>query len=279
MVIVDKIFYWMSAHSDTCKSLDCFFFLRWRILVVGVWVYPIISVLLVSFTSLIGVLLLFHGGELGNDRLMGLVALSAGGLLGGAFLHLIPEAYGEFPSSSVSLYLLFGVFASYLLEMVIGWRHCHIPTSDDHPHTFAYVNLVGDAVHNFIDGLIIGGAYMSSVTLGVSTTLAVTLHEIPQELGDFGVLLYAGFKPRKALLFNLASALTAVLGALVALYLGSYAEELTGFLLPFAAGNFVYIAGSDLVPELRDQKDVGKGLVQLGLMCLGVFFMYIVKIL
>ena len=223
MVIVDKIFYWMSAHSDTCKRLDCFFFLRWRLVVVGVWVYPIISVLLVSFFSLIGVLLLFHGGELGNDKLMGLVALSAGGLLGGAFLHLIPEAYGEFPSGSVSLYLLFGVFASYLLEMVIGWRHCHIPTSDDHPHTFAYVNLVGDAVHNFIDGLIIGGAYMSSVTLGVSTTLAVILHEIPQELGDFGVLHYAGFKPRKALLFNLASALTAVLGALVALYLGARA--------------------------------------------------------
>lgn len=246
---------------------------------VEVWVYPILSVLLVSLFSLIGVLVLFIDGELGKNKLMGLVALSAGGLLGGAFLHLIPESYAEFPAGSVSLYILSGVLASYLLEMVIGWRHCHIPTSEDHPHTFAYVNLIGDAVHNFIDGLIISGAYMNSVTLGVSTTLAVILHEIPQELGDFGVLLYAGFKPRKALLFNLASALTSVLGALVALYLRGYTEGITGFLLPFAAGNFVYIAGSDLVPELRDQKEVVKGLVQLGLMCLGVFLMYLVKIL
>ena len=244
---------------------------------VEIWVYPILSVLLVSLFSLVGVLVLLLGGELRNDKLMGLVAFSAGGLLGGTFLHLIPESYGEFPSGSVSLYILSGVLASYLLEMVVGWRHCHIPTSNDHPHTFAYVNLVGDAVHNFIDGLIISGAYMNSVTLGVSTTLAVILHEIPQELGDFGVLLYAGFKPRKALLFNLASALTAVLGALVALYLDGYTEGLTGFILPFAAGNFVYIAGSDLVPELRDQKDVVKGLRQFGWMGLGLLLMYLMR--
>ncbi len=222
---------------------------------------------------------MYLGGELDKDRLMALVGFSAGGLLGGAFLHLIPESFAEFPPDRVSLFIVAGVFASYLLEMVIGWRHCHIPTSDDHPHTFAYVNLVGDAVHNFIDGLIIGGAYLSSVSLGLSTTVAVILHEIPQEIGDFGVLVYAGIKPRRALLFNLACALTAVLGALTALYLSGYVEGLTGFLLPFAAGNFVYIAGSDLVPELLDQKDVGRGLSQFGLMALGVLLMYLVKLL
>jgi zinc and cadmium transporter len=253
--------------------------ISWRVQMIGVWFYSIFSVLLVSIISLVGVVLLYLGGELGKDRLMALVGFSAGGLLGGAFLHLIPESFAEFPPDRVSLFILMGVFASYLLEMVIGWRHCHIPTSDDHPHTFAYVNLVGDAVHNFIDGLIIGGAYLSSMSLGVSTTVAVILHEIPQEIGDFGVLLYAGFKPRRALLLNLASALTAVLGALTALVLGGYVEGLTGFLLPFAAGNFVYIAGSDLVPELLDQKDLGKGLTQFGLMSLGVLLMYLVKIL
>ena len=134
-------------------------------------------------------------------------------------------------------------------------------------------------MHNFIDGLIIGGAYLVSVPLGLSTTLAVILHEIPQEIGDFGVLIYAGFKPRKALLFNLATALTSVLGVLTVLYLNGYVSGLNGFLLPFAAGNFVYIAGSDLVPELQDQKDIGKGLLQLGLMGLGVLLMYLVKIL
>ncbi len=246
---------------------------------VGVWIYAILSVLLVSLVSLVGVVILYLGGELGKDRLMALVGFSAGGLLGGAFLHLIPESFAEFPPDKVSIYILAGIFASYLLEMVIGWRHCHIPTSEDHPHTFAYVNLVGDAVHNFIDGMIIGGAYLGSVSLGVSTTVAVILHEIPQEIGDFGVLLYAGFKPRTALLFNLVSAFTAVLGALTVLVMGGYMEGLTGFLLPFAAGNFVYIAGSDLVPELLDQKDLGKGLSQFGLMVLGVLLMYLVKII
>ena len=241
--------------------------------------YSVLSVLLVSLVSLVGLVILYIGGELDKDKLMALVGFSAGGLLGGAFLHLIPESFAEFPADSVSLFILAGVFASYILEMVIGWRHCHIPTSDDHPHTFAYVNLVGDAVHNFIDGLIIGGAYLSSVSLGVSTTVAVILHEIPQEIGDFGVLLYAGIKPRRALLFNLGCALTAVLGALTALYLGGRVEGLTGFLLPFAAGNFVYIAGSDLVPELLDQKDLVKGLSQFGLMALGVLLMYLVKLL
>jgi zinc and cadmium transporter len=236
-------------------------------------------VLLVSIFSLVGVLVLFIGGELEKKKLMNLVALSVGGLLGGAFLHLIPESYEASAIGNVSYYILLGVFSSYLLEMVIGWRHCHIPTSKEHPHTFAYMNLIGDAVHNFIDGLIISGAYLNSMTLGVSTTVAVILHEIPQELGDFGVLLYAGFKPRKALLFNLGSALTAVLGAILALYMGVYVEGLTEILLPFAAGNFIYISGSDLVPELKDQKDILNGLKQFGLMGLGVLLMYFIKTL
>jgi len=269
----------IALDFDTRIRRSSFSMASWHIHMDEVWFYAVLSVLLVSLISLVGVVVLFLGGDLGKDKLMALVGFSAGGLLGGAFLHLIPESYAEFPPDSVSLFILAGVFASYLLEMVIGWRHCHIPTSDDHPHTFAYVNLVGDAVHNFIDGLIIGGAYLSSLSLGFSTTVAVILHEIPQEIGDFGVLLYAGFKPRKALLFNLASALTSVLGVVTALTLGGYVEGLTGFLLPFAAGNFVYIAGSDLVPELLDQKDLGKGLAQLGLMALGVLLMYLVKFL
>ena len=168
----------------------------------GVWVYALLSVVIVSLVSLVGIVVMFFEGELGKNKIMALVGFSAGGLLGGAFLHLIPEAYEVFSADSVSLFIVVGVFASFLLEMVIGWRHCHIPTSDEHPHTFAYVNLVGDAVHNFIDGLIIGGAYLASIGLGVTTTVAVVLHEIPQEIGDFGVLLYAGIKPRRALLFN-----------------------------------------------------------------------------
>ena len=255
----------------------CFRVLPVALNLFDVWANALVSVLLVSLVSLVGVVFLFLNFKLGKSQLLYLVGFSVGGLLGGAFLHLVPEAYGEFPAEAVSLYIILGVFCSFVLEMCLQWRHCHIPTSDEHPHSFAYVNLVGDGVHNMIDGLIIGGAYLSSVGLGVTTTIAIILHEIPQEIGDFGVLLYAGFTPRRALLFNLASALMAVVGAVMALTLYGFVEGLTGFLLPFAAGNFLYISGSDLVPELQDVKDVRRSLVQLSLMCLGVLLMYLVK--
>ena len=233
---------------------------------------------MVSLVSLVGIFIILFKGELTKHQLMILVGFSAGGMLGGAFLHLIPEAFAQQSGDLVSVYLVVGVFASYVVEMVLEWRHCHVPTSDEHPHSFAYVNLIGDGVHNFIDGLIIGGAYLVNFGLGLSTTIAVILHEIPQEIGDFGVLLYAGLKPGRALLYNLLSAFTSIVGALLVLFLGE-TQGLTGFLVPFAAGNFLYIAGSDLVPELKDQKDVGKSLVQLFVMVLGVALMYLLRLL
>jgi len=216
--------------------------------------------------------------ELSKRQVLYLVSFSVGGLLGGAFFHLVPEAIeinGEV--LMVSTWLLVGIFTSYILEMVLKWRHCHIPTSDEHPHSFAYINLIGDGIHNMIDGIIIGGAYLTSTSLGVATTIAVCLHEIPQEIGDFGVLVYAGMTRRRALLLNLASALTAVLGVVVALTLSAYVENLVSLLLPFAAGNFIYIAGSDLVPELQDEKRLSSSLVQLALMMLGLSLLYLLK--
>lgn len=256
-----------------------FYFIYRCIDLVSVWAAALLSVLAVSLVSLVGVLLILVGGELSKHQLMSMVGFSAGGMLGGAFLHLIPEAFADGSGDLVSLYLVFGVFSSYIVEMVLEWRHCHVPTCDEHPHSFAYVNLLGDGVHNFIDGLIIGGSYLVSFGLGLSTTIAVALHEIPQEIGDFGVLIYAGLKPRRALLYNLASALTSVFGVLLALMLGNSVQGLTGFLVPFAAGNFLYIACSDLVPELKDQKDVWKSLVQLGFMVLGVGLMYVLRVM
>jgi zinc and cadmium transporter len=243
-----------------------------------VWVSSLISVLIVSSLSLVGAATLLFKRELSKRQVLYLVSFSVGGLLGGAFFHLVPEAIeinGEV--LRVSTWLLVGVFTSYILEMVLKWRHCHIPTSDEHPHSFAYVNLVGDGIHNMIDGIIIGGAYLTSMSLGVATTIAVCLHEIPQEIGDFGVLIYAGMTRRKALLLNLASALTAVLGAVIALTLSAYVENIVALLLPFAAGNFIYIAGSDLVPELQDEKRLSSSLVQLALMVLGLALLYFLK--
>ena len=137
-------------------------------------------------------------------------------------------------------------------------------------HPYALMNLVGDGVHNFIDGLIIGASYLASIPIGIATTVAIVLHEIPQEIGDLGVLLHGGFSRNKALFFNFLIALFAVLGAIIALLLGSVVEGLTGFLLPFAAGSFIYIAGSDLIPELHKEVKASKSFIQFLIFLLGV---------
>jgi zinc and cadmium transporter len=204
--------------------------------------------------------------------LLYLVSFSAGGLFGDAFIHLIPKAAKESGFGvQVSMYILLGIIASFVAEKFLQWRHCHIPTSKEHPHSFAYMNLFGDAVHNFIDGLIIGGSYLASVPVGIATTLAVVFHEIPQEIGDFGVLIYGGFARSRALLFNFATALTAVFGTIVALSLGVLMQGSAAFLVPFAAGNFIYIAGSDLIPELHKQEPKPlKSALQLTAFVLGI---------
>ena len=158
-----------------------------------------------------------------------------------------------------------------MVEKIIGWQHCH--KGDCNIHTFAYMNLVGEAVHNFIDGLIIGGSYVVSFPVGIATTLAVILHEIPQEIGDFGILLHGGYTRKRALFLNFITALTAVAGAIIALIASQYIPHLTQFLIPFAAGGFIYIAGSDLMPELHKETDTKKSFVQLVTFVLGIAVM------
>jgi zinc and cadmium transporter len=213
--------------------------------------------------------------------LLYLVSFSAGGLFGDAFIHLIPEAAeANGFGLQVSSYILIGIITSFIVEKFLQWRHCHIPTSEEHPHTFAYMNLFGDAVHNFIDGLIIGGSYFVSLPLGLATTLAVVFHEIPQEIGDFGVLIYGGFTRSKALFFNFSTAITAIFGAIISLGLGFYVQGFIPFLVPFAAGNFIYIAGSDLIPELRkEEPGLLKSALQLTTFILGVLVLFSLTLL
>jgi zinc and cadmium transporter len=213
--------------------------------------------------------------------LLYLVSFSAGGLFGDAFIHLIPEAMAENNSgTSVSLLIILGILSSFVLERFLQWRHCHIPTSNEHPHSFAYMNLFGDAIHNLIDGLIVGGSYMVSIPIGISTTLAVIFHEVPQELGDFGVLIHGGFNKKKAVWFNFLTALTAILGATIALIIGATIEGFIPLLMPFAAGNFIYIAGSDLIPELRkDEPNPKKATLQVASITLGVLTMLLLLLL
>lgn len=193
-----------------------------------------------------------------------LVSFSAGALLGDSFIHLIPqisETTGFGLNAAVSL--LAGIMIFFILEKFIQWRHCHVPTSKSHPHPFAYMNLIGDGLHNFIDGMLIAASYIVSIPLGIATTLAVIFHEIPQEIGEFGVLISGGFSRLKALFFNFLSALTAVVGAIVILIIGTRVQGITEFLIPFTAGGFIYIAGSDLIPEMHKENKIGKSLLQL----------------
>lgn len=239
----------------------------------GVWLYSLVSVIIVSLISLVGIVTLSLGMGTLKRALLLLVGFSAGGLLGDAFIHLLPEAAEAGFTLSLSLYALAGMVFFFIMEKFIHWRHCHIPTSASHPHPFAYMNLLGDMVHNFVDGLIIGASYLAGFSLGVATTIAVIFHEIPQEMGDFGVLIHGGFRPRRALLMNFLTALTAVAGVMVSLALGAFLGGLGTFLIPFAAGGFIYIAGSDLIPELHKECGVGKSLAQLLMIVLGIVVM------
>ncbi|MHA1409603.1 MAG: ZIP family metal transporter [Candidatus Odinarchaeia archaeon] len=222
-----------------------------------IWAYTLIAVLIVSVISLIGVFTLAVDKKRLKKIVQYFVSFAAGTLLGGAFIHLIPESFETLPDSYllVSFSIIAGIVMFFILEKIIQWRHCHIPTSEEHPHSFAYMNLVGDGVHNYIDGLIIAGAFLVNISLGVVTTIAVVLHEIPQEIGDFGVLIHGGFTIKRALLLNFATALIAVLGAISALLLSSFIAGLQVFLVPFAAGGFIYIGASDLIPELNRQTE------------------------
>jgi len=240
------------------------------------WFYTIGSVIIVSLLSFIGVLTLSIKHEKLEKFLIYLVSFSTGALFGGAFIHLIPEAVERTGFTSLlSLYILSGIIAFFVIEKFIHWRHCHIPTSKQHKHHLSIMNLVGDAFHNLLDGLIIGASYLASIPVGIATTLAVIFHEIPQEIGDFGVLLYGGFSKKKALFMNFITALTAVLGAVISLIIGNYTENLTLFLVPFAAGGFIYIAGSDLLPELHKECSSRISFLQLIFFIIGIAIMFL----
>jgi zinc and cadmium transporter len=241
-----------------------------------IWLYSIISVFLVSLISFSGALTLAIKKEKLKDFLIYFVSFSAGALLGDVFIHLLPEVVEEY-SHSISLifiYVLVGILTSFILEKIICWRHCHLPITKNHIHNFAWMNLWGDFFHNIIDGLTIATSYLLNTGAGIATTLAVVFHEIPQEIGDFGVLLHGGFKIKKALFLNFLTALSAIIGAVISLLLNNRIEHLTLFLAPFAAGNFIYIASSDLIPELHKETEIKKGLIQTITFLLGVLVMY-----
>ncbi len=234
--------------------------------------YTFVSILIISLISLIGVVTLFTKTKQLPKILLFLISFSAGALLGDAFIHLIPESL-ESGIEFMPLFIIFGILCFFILEKIIHWRHCHLPTCKEHPHPLATMNLVGDAFHNFLDGIIIVTSYIVSIPLGIATTIAVALHEIPQEIGDFGVLLYAGYTKKKAILMNFLISLTALLGGVVGFLLSKNIESFSSIMLAFTAGGFIYIATSDLIPELKKDVGIKKTIVQLIGLILGVGIM------
>lgn len=233
------------------------------------------SVVLVSLVSLLGISYLFFKKDQLKRITIFLVCLAAGTLLGDVFFHIIPEIYeGSVNTSALSAFILAGILSFFLLEKILHWRHDHEECTEDHVHPIAVNNLVADGLHNFVDGLVIGIAYLVSTELGIATTIAVLLHEIPQELGDFGVLVHAGMKASKALLFNFLSAVLAIVGVIVALIIGNSFEVATSYLLAFAAGGFIYIAIADLMPELKHEEKLGKSVLHILFIVLGIMIMF-----
>jgi zinc and cadmium transporter len=222
-------------------------------------VYSLVSVFCISLLSFLGLFLFTLSEEHRKDVLIYLISLAAGALFGDVFIHLLPEIANEKGFTiDISIYLLAGVLLFFILEKVIHGQHYH----HEHEHCeaaekkikpVAYMSLIISTVHNFIDGLVIAAAYVISIPAGIGTTVAVGLHEIPHEIGSFAILLHGGFTRKKALLLNFTSALASVMGALIALALGNYIQRLQEIIIPIAAGGLLYIAGSDLLPELHKE--------------------------
>jgi zinc and cadmium transporter len=211
-----------------------------------------------------------------KNLLLILVGLAAGGLMGGALFHLLPEALEKAEAMTVFLFVGVGFVTFFVLERVLFWRHCHEEDCDI--HAFTYLTLVGDGIHNFIDGLTIAVSFLISIKLGLFATAAIMLHEIPQEIGDFGILVYGGFSKVKALLLNFFSACTAIIGALVGYFFAGYAGNLSVLLLPFAAGGFLYVASSDLIPELHKERNLRKSNISFFFFVFGMVIMWLAKV-
>jgi len=218
-------------------------------------IYILIAVLAVSLVSLIGVLYFFFNEKVLGRLMPFLVAFAAGGLLGGSFFHLIPESFEAFEGSSASIYIIIGIILFLLFEQVIHWHHEHGANCENCKHDVTgYSVLLGDGLHNFLDGILIASAFMVNVPTGIALTTAILFHEIPQELGDFAILIKSGFSRGQALFWNLISALTAVVGGVAAFYfLGSF-EKAVPYIVAIGAGGFLYIALVDLFAELKASK-------------------------
>lgn len=250
--------------------------------------YSFASVFIVSLISLVGILALSMNESALRKWIPVLVSLAVGALFGDAIIHLLPEAFEKSPDTTLtSLLVILGILFFFVLEKFLHWHHQHghelkeeecgddevCDKTAEHIHPTGYLIIVSDGFHNFIDGIIIGASYFISIEVGIATTIAIILHEIPQEIGEFGVLLHSGFSKLKALAVNFLSALSAILGVAVVFLFSESADVVPVAIVPLAAGVFLYIAGSDLVPELHKTTNVRHSIIQFLAMVAGILAM------
>jgi zinc and cadmium transporter len=238
------------------------------------WLPAVLSTLVVSLISFSGIVFF----KLSNEKLEKLVfiwvSLAVGVILGNTFMHLIPESFEYFSHSHVpSILICGGIVIFFIAEKLLHWHHHHV---DEHTiKPLGKISLLSDGIHNFTDGVLIAAAWMTDSWLGLSTTLAVCVHEVPQEIADFGILLHAGYMRKRALLWNFVSALSALVGTIFMLWAGSFILNLSQYILPIAAGGFIYLAGSDLIPELNKQVSKHATLIQVTMVIAGIALMYL----
>ncbi len=238
------------------------------------------TVILVSLVSFVGILIFSTSEQIIRKSLQYFVSLSAGVLFGDVFLHILPElSEGDGISVTTNLILLGGILVSFVIEKIIHWHHCHVLPSADHHHPVGALTLFGDGIHNFVDGALIAGAFLVSPTIGYAAAIAIALHEIPQEISDFALLIYSGYSRKAALLWNFISALASLAGAALVLGLQGAIPDLSMYLLAFAGGNFLYIAGADLIPELHKETRLRCALLQLLCICAGIGIMQLIATL
>lgn len=246
----------------------------------------IFATVIVSLISLVGIFTVYRKKSNYKPIIKMIISLAAGSLLAITFLDLLPESLDEYSNPhTIMTVTLLSFLLFFLLEKFWHWHHCRCIHDDGHDHdhedkkNLIYTNLIGDGIHNFTDGFLIASAFMLNFHLGIVTTFAVILHEIPQEISDFGILLYGGFTRSKAILFNLLSALTAIIGGIASYLFGQNFQEYIPLMAAFAAGNFIYLASADLIPELQHEKNPKKVWQHTAWLMAGVAIIFILKIL
>jgi len=249
----------------------------------------IISVtFLIAILALLGIFTFILKEDIFQKLIKLLVSFAAGAFIGAVFFEFLPEIFHEFGGHNGHhvdilgpVLITSGFVFFFILEEVLQWHHCHKPPcehdDEETKEAFSYLILISNAIHNFVDGMIVGAAFLLAIPIGITTSIAIAAHEIPQELGNFGILVYGGWKKTKALLVNLGASLMIVPGGIAAYYAAPFIKPI--YLIGFAAGSFLYIGAADLIPEVHGEADLRKSIITIAIFLLGLSIIVLVEMI